>query len=42
MGGRIWVETAPGGGAAFVLRLPVADGADKRVPDPAQAGHGDE
>jgi two-component system sensor histidine kinase KdpD len=42
MGGRIWVETAPGGGAAFVLRLPVADGARKRVPDPAKAGHGDE
>ena len=25
MGGRIWVEMAPGGGAAFVLRLPRAD-----------------
>ncbi len=25
MGGRIWVETAPGGGAAFVVRLPRAD-----------------
>jgi two-component system sensor histidine kinase KdpD len=25
MGGRIWAETAPGGGAAFVLRLPRAD-----------------
>jgi K+-sensing histidine kinase KdpD len=25
MGGRIWVETAPGGGAAFVVRLPSAD-----------------
>jgi two-component system, OmpR family, sensor histidine kinase KdpD len=24
MGGRIWVETAPGGGAAFVVRLPRA------------------
>jgi len=25
MRGRLWVETAPGGGAAFVLRLPRAD-----------------
>jgi len=29
MGGRIWVETAPGGGAAFVVRLPRAEGADR-------------
>jgi two-component system, OmpR family, sensor histidine kinase KdpD len=42
MGGRIWVETAPGGGAAFVLRLPVAEGAAARVPDPAPAGRSDE
>jgi two-component system, OmpR family, sensor histidine kinase KdpD len=42
MGGRIWVETAPGGGAAFVLRLPVADGAETRLPDPAPAGRGDD
>jgi two-component system sensor histidine kinase KdpD len=42
MGGRIWVETAPGGGAAFVLRLPVAAGAGARVPDPAPVGHGDD
>ena len=26
-GGRIWVEDAPGGGAAFVVLLPAADGA---------------
>jgi len=25
MGGKIWAETAPGGGAAFVVRLPRAD-----------------
>jgi two-component system, OmpR family, sensor histidine kinase KdpD len=42
MGGRIWVETAPGGGAAFVLRLPAAEGAAARVPDPAPAGRSDE
>jgi two-component system sensor histidine kinase KdpD len=42
MGGRIWVETAPGGGAAFVLRLPAADGAETRLPDPAPAGRSDE
>jgi two-component system sensor histidine kinase KdpD len=42
MGGRIWVETAPGGGAAFVLRLPVADGAGARLPDAAPVGHGDD
>jgi two-component system sensor histidine kinase KdpD len=41
MGGRIWVETAPGGGAAFVLRLPVAEGATARVPDPAPVGRSD-
>ncbi len=29
MGGRIWVETAPGGGAAFVIRLPRADEAEQ-------------
>ncbi len=42
MGGRIWVETAPGGGAAFVVRLPVAGGAAARVSDPAPAGRADE
>jgi two-component system sensor histidine kinase KdpD len=44
MGGRIWVETAPGGGAAFVIHLPTADRAAARVPDPAkaQAGRSDE
>jgi signal transduction histidine kinase len=25
MDGRLWAETAPGGGAAFVVRLPRAD-----------------
>ena len=40
MGGRIWVEIAPGGGAAFVLLLPAAE----RAPalDPAPAGRSDE
>jgi two-component system, OmpR family, sensor histidine kinase KdpD len=42
MGGRIWVETAPGGGAAFVLRLPDAERARSRVPDPTPAGQPDE
>jgi len=45
MGGRIWVETAPGGGAAFVIHLPTAaDRASARVPDPAkaQAGRSDD
>jgi two-component system sensor histidine kinase KdpD len=42
MGGHIWVETAPGGGAAFVLRLPAASGVAARVPDPAPAGRADE
>jgi two-component system, OmpR family, sensor histidine kinase KdpD len=42
MGGRIWVETAPGGGAAFVVRLPVAEPAGARVPDPASARRSDE
>jgi two-component system sensor histidine kinase KdpD len=41
MGGRIWVETAPGGGAAFVIHLPTAgDGSAARVPDPANAQAG--
>jgi two-component system sensor histidine kinase KdpD len=31
MGGRIWVETAPGGGAAFVVRLPRADGTSSEM-----------
>jgi two-component system, OmpR family, sensor histidine kinase KdpD len=35
MGGRIWVETAPGGGAAFVVRLPIAERKEARMPDPA-------
>jgi two-component system sensor histidine kinase KdpD len=42
MGGHIWVETAPGGGAAFVLRLPAAGGVAARVPDPAPAGRADD
>jgi two-component system sensor histidine kinase KdpD len=42
MGGRIWVETAPGGGAAFVLHLSIAAGAAARVADPAPAGRSDE
>jgi two-component system, OmpR family, sensor histidine kinase KdpD len=42
MSGRIWVETAPGGGAAFVVRLPIAEAAAARVPDPAPAGRSDE
>lgn len=42
MGGRIWVETAPGGGAAFVLHLSIAAGATARVADPAPAGRSDE
>jgi two-component system, OmpR family, sensor histidine kinase KdpD len=45
MGGRIWVETAPGGGAAFVIHLPTAgDGPAAGMPDPAkaQAGRSDD
>jgi two-component system sensor histidine kinase KdpD len=42
MGGHIWVETAPGGGAAFVLRLPAAGGVAARVPDAAPAGRADD
>jgi two-component system sensor histidine kinase KdpD len=42
MGGRIWVETAPGGGAAFVVRLPTAERKEARMPDPAPAGRSDE
>ena len=42
MGGRIWVETAPGGGAAFVVRLPVAKTPAARVADPAPAGRSDD
>jgi two-component system sensor histidine kinase KdpD len=42
MGGRIWVEIAPGGGAAFVLLLPAAERASAPAPDPAPAGRSDE
>jgi two-component system sensor histidine kinase KdpD len=42
MGGRIWVETAPGGGAAFVIHLPSAERPPARLPDPAKAGPADE
>ena len=34
MGGRIWVETAPGGGAAFVICLPRADAAASETARP--------
>jgi two-component system sensor histidine kinase KdpD len=34
MGGRIWAETAPGGGAAFVARLPRADRPRTTPPTP--------
>lgn len=42
MGGRIWVEIAPGGGAAFVLLLPAAERASAPAPNPAPAGRSDE
>jgi two-component system sensor histidine kinase KdpD len=42
MSGRIWVETAPGGGAAFVVRLPIAEGAAVGASDPAPAGRSDD
>jgi len=34
-GGRIWVEDAPGRGAAFIFELPVAQGASACAPLPA-------
>jgi two-component system sensor histidine kinase KdpD len=37
-GGRVWVEEAPGGGAAFRLALPLADGAPARALPDAGAG----
>ncbi len=37
MGGAIWAETAPGGGAAFVVRLPRADRTAARTASPGQA-----
>ena len=41
MGGQIWVETAPGGGAAFVIHLPTAgEGSAACAPDPANARAG--
>ncbi len=35
MGGRVWVEATPGGGATFVLVLKLADVAAEEVEEPA-------
>jgi signal transduction histidine kinase len=39
-GGSLRVEVAPGGGALFELRLPVADAASRDAPEPAAAPTG--
>jgi two-component system sensor histidine kinase KdpD len=36
-GGSVWVEATPGGGATFVVRLPVAE-LHRDAPDPAISG----
>jgi signal transduction histidine kinase len=36
--GRAWVEDAPGGGARFVVELPLSDPEDEEAPIPVDAG----
>ena len=34
-GGKMWVESAPGAGARFVMELPVSAAPDEKEPDVA-------